>query len=147
MKVILLKSVAKLGRAGEIKEVSDGYGRNYLLPQNLAKETDKAVVHKVQAKVASQKRLAQKQMTEIDKFIKQFGNLQLEFKRKANELGHLFAQVKEEEIKEELSRLNVLSFIKTIEVPVIKATGEFFCIVYFQNGQSAKIKVVINPLS
>jgi large subunit ribosomal protein L9 len=145
MKVILLKSVSKLGRAGEIKEVSDGYGRNYLLPQNLAKETDKAVVYKVQAKIASQKRLAQKQTAEIDKFIKQFSDLQLEFKRKTNELGHLFAQVKEEEIKEELKRLNFLSLIKKVEIPVIKATGEFFCQVYFQNGQSAKIKIVINP--
>jgi len=36
MKVLLLKDVYKLGRAGEVKRVADGYGRNYLLPQGLA---------------------------------------------------------------------------------------------------------------
>ncbi len=36
MKVLLLKDVYKLGRAGEVKKVADGYGRNFLLPQNLA---------------------------------------------------------------------------------------------------------------
>ena len=36
MKVLLIKDVYKLGRAGDVKRVADGYGRNYLLPQGLA---------------------------------------------------------------------------------------------------------------
>ncbi len=36
MRVLLLKDVYKLGRAGDVKKVADGYGRNYLLPHNLA---------------------------------------------------------------------------------------------------------------
>ena len=36
MKVLLIKDVYKLGRAGDVKKVADGFGRNYLLPQGLA---------------------------------------------------------------------------------------------------------------
>nr|WP_235599654.1 50S ribosomal protein L9 [Kosmotoga sp. DU53] len=47
MKVILLKDVAKLGKKGEIKEVSDGYGRNYLIPRGLAVEATKSELSKL----------------------------------------------------------------------------------------------------
>ena len=40
MKVLLIKDVYKLGRAGDVKKVADGFGRNYLLPQGLAMLAD-----------------------------------------------------------------------------------------------------------
>jgi large subunit ribosomal protein L9 len=147
MKIILLKNVVKLGLAGEIKEVSEGYGRNYLLPNNLAKETDRAEINKVQVKLANLKINESKQNSEIEKIIKQLNTKSLVLKKQANEHGHLFAQVKKEEILTELSKMNISPQIKNIVMPIIKATGDFWCQIFFLGGKDTKFKITIKPLN
>ena len=50
MKVILLKDVKKQGKKGDVIEVSDGYGRNYLIKNNLAKVADGAALNQLKSK-------------------------------------------------------------------------------------------------
>ncbi|MBP1693249.1 MAG: rplI [Chloroflexi bacterium] len=71
MKVLLLKDVYKLGRAGDVKKVADGYGRNYLLPQGLA-----ALANQEMSGVA----------TQLDKLV-------LSFPAKAGETGKLYGSI------------------------------------------------------
>src|SRR5699024_8669405 len=64
MKVILLKDVKKQGKKGDVIEVSDGYGRNYLIKNNLAKVADGAALNQLKSKKEAEARLAKEELAE-----------------------------------------------------------------------------------
>ncbi|HBO16445.1 MAG: 50S ribosomal protein L9 [Candidatus Moranbacteria bacterium GW2011_GWE2_35_2-] len=68
MKIVLLKDVKKLGRAGEIKEVAEGYARNFLFARKLAEAATESVIqniNQVKLKQEEKKKLEQKKIQEI----------------------------------------------------------------------------------
>jgi large subunit ribosomal protein L9 len=93
MKVILLEDVSSLGKAGDLVKVSDGYGRNYLIPQKKAVlATEKSL--KV---IEHQKRLIQQRMEKAKKDAEKLGqqieNLSCTFAKTVGESGKLFGSV------------------------------------------------------
>ena len=93
MKVLLLKDVYKLGRAGDVKRVADGYGRNYLLPQGMAvlatAEALKTTV-RIREKANIQRAIVNQEM---DAVAKEISGLVLVFPAKASETGKLYGSV------------------------------------------------------
>src|SRR3989344_3830764 len=104
MRVILLQDVRKVGRKNEVKEVSDGYAKNYLLPQKLAKAADagsiKAVTHL--------KEIQQATLLESEKEAHEAGpalkGKTFAVKVKAGEKGEMFAAFNEDNLKELIER-------------------------------------------
>ncbi len=98
MKVILLSDVPKLGKKNDIKNVSDGYALNFLIPQGLVETaTPKAIkrVEIIKKQEADQRKVRQ------DLLLKNFGDLKgirVEMEKTANEKGHLFAAIHQNEI-------------------------------------------------
>jgi large subunit ribosomal protein L9 len=93
MKVLLLKDVFKLGRAGDVKKVADGYGRNYLLPQGLAVLATPGMMkqaERIGAK-ASEERTRLNQ--ELSSVAEQLEGVKLVFPVKAGETGRLYGSV------------------------------------------------------
>lgn len=93
MKVLLLKDVYKLGRAGDVKKVADGYGRNYLLPQGLAiLATPGALkqIEHIQAQASAQRAILNKEMSSV---AEQIEGLVLTFPVKAGEAGKLYGSI------------------------------------------------------
>jgi len=93
MKVLLLKDVYKLGRAGDVKKVADGYGRNYLLPQGMAVlATPEALkgAERIREKANVQRAIVNQEM---DAVAKQITGLSLTFPAKASETGKLYGSV------------------------------------------------------
>ena len=93
MEVILKEDVAKLGARGEVVNVAEGYGRNYLLPKKLAVEAtsaNKAVIE--QMKAAAVRKLA-KEKCDAELLAKQFEGVSLHVSRKAGENDALFGSV------------------------------------------------------
>lgn len=93
MKVLLLKDVYKLGRAGDVKRVADGYGRNYLLPQGMAElATNEALKmsDRIREKANVQRAIVNQEM---DAVAKQIAGLTLIFPAKASETGKLYGSV------------------------------------------------------
>lgn len=93
MKVLLLKDVYKLGRAGDVKRVADGYGRNYLLPHKLAILATPAAVkqaERIREKANVQRAIVNKEM---DTVAKQLNGLTLVFPARASEIGKLYGSI------------------------------------------------------
>ncbi len=93
MKVILLKNVAGLGQTGEIKEVKEGYGRNFLLPHGLAKNLNKQSEFIVEAQKKKRERLKAKAQDGKKKLAKKLNGKTFEIKAKADESGSLYAKI------------------------------------------------------
>lgn len=93
MKVLLIKDVYKLGRAGDVKKVADGYGRNYLLPQGLAVlATPSALkqVEQIRAQAAASRTALNQELSSVAERI---SNLVLTFPARAGETGKLYGSI------------------------------------------------------
>lgn len=103
MDILLLQDVYKLGRAGQVKKVAAGYGRNYLIPQGLALPATKTAVQQSEriAVSADKARLAMNsEMTAVAEKIK---GLQLLFPARAGETGKLYGSITTQMIADQLS--------------------------------------------
>ena len=104
MKVVFIEDVPSVAGAGEIKEVADGYGRNYLIPRKLAVLADARAMQIVEAqkrKKAQQEAETEKEMQELAKRLE---GLELAIKAKAGAKEKLYGSITNADIAEELSK-------------------------------------------
>lgn len=126
MKVILLQDVPNVGRKYEVKNVSDGFARNFLFAKKLA---EIATTQSIQAIDAKKKQDEQKKEVEKDilgKNIEALEGLKISIKEKTNEKGHLFAGIRAKEIAKILKdqkNIGIPEEIIEMEKP-IKEKGE-----------------------
>lgn len=98
MKVLLIKDVYKLGHAGDVKRVADGYGRNFLLPQGLAVLATPGAINqsgKIRAEADKQRAIVNNQMNSIAEMIK---DVKLAFAAKAGENGKMYGSVTTQDV-------------------------------------------------
>lgn len=124
MKVLLLKQVKKLGNKGDVCEVSDGYGRNYLLPNGLAKPATRDVVKQQEVDVARERHLLKKRQELYKHTINRLKNITLEVSAEAQG-EKLFAAIKADDIASALKKQQCEVDKKYIEIEKpIKKLGE-----------------------
>lgn len=107
MKVILLNDVPKLGKKGDIKEVADGYGRNFLIARGLAvlnTDTSKKILNE---QIEQNKLLDEQKRNEANELKQVLANKTLEFKVKANN-GKVSGSVSGKQIEEALKKENII---------------------------------------
>ena len=104
MKVILLKDVKGTGKKGEIKEVSDGYARNFLLKKGVAVEANQANMKESDEKSKSKERKALIEYEEAVLLGKQMENVNIQIEVKSGEGGRLFGSITSKEIAEQLKK-------------------------------------------
>ncbi|NIM93214.1 MAG: 50S ribosomal protein L9 [Anaerolineales bacterium] len=124
MKVLLLEDVYKLGRAGDVKKVADGYGRNYLIPQGLAVLATPGAMKRADyiREVAAERR-AQLNL-ELGSVAERFESLKLFFPVKAGETGRLYGSVTPTMIADAInSETNTEIDRKQIDTQPIKQLG------------------------
>lgn len=104
MKVIFLQDVKGKGKKGEVKNVSDGYARNYLFPNNLAVEATKGNLKELEQQKKATEKKAQKQLEEAKQLKEKLENEKIEIKAKAGEGGRLFGAVSTKQIADTLKK-------------------------------------------
>ena len=93
MKVILLQNVAKTGRKYEVKEVSDGYALNYLIPNKLAKIATTSALRELETEKLQQEHSEKKKEKGLIQSIEQLKDSVISISAKINEEGKLFAGI------------------------------------------------------
>lgn len=126
MKVIFVKDVKNVAKAGEIKEVKEGYARNFLFKNGLAIEATEANLNNLKRK-KEQEALAEKnKLEEAKNLSEKLSKVVLTLKRKAGEKGRLFGAITNTEIAEELEKIGLNIDKKLIELKnPIKEIGEY----------------------
>lgn len=104
MEVILLQDVKKTGKKGEIKEVSDGYARNFLIKKGLAKEATVGAKKELEAKNQARKREEKEEFEEAKKQKEILEDNPIEILEKASEDGRLFGSITTKQIAEQVKK-------------------------------------------
>lgn len=125
MKILLLKDVYKLGHAGDVKKVADGYARNFLIPQGFATLATNAAV-KMAEEIRNHANALREQMKgEMMSVAERIQGLQLAFPMKAGETGKLYGSITPQMIVDEINRQANASIDRhLIEVSPIRTLGE-----------------------
>ena len=104
MKVILLKDVKGTGKKGEVKEVSDGYAKNFLLPKKIAVVADNTNVKELNEKNKAKENKAQKEYEAAVELGKKMEDMAVTIYSKAGDGGRLFGSITSKDIEEELKK-------------------------------------------
>jgi len=145
MKVLLIKDVYKLGRAGDIKKVADGYGRNFLLPQGFAVLATEGAMKQVE-KIKSQAEIRRNaQNEELKGIADQIKEQTLIFPAKAGETGKLYGSIPTQDIATALSekiRLEVKR--QQVDTQPIRTLGEFTARVRLTMDLVPEVKIIVH---
>ena len=147
MKIILLRDIKNLGKKGEIKQVADGYARNFLLPQKSAIAATAGVIKDLQSSENKKQDKQNKVVKNLSGYKNKLENKGITIKAKANKEGHLFAGVGADIIVETLEKQKNLKIAeKNVKIKhKIKTLGEYIIIAKVGKDE-AKVKVIIEKL-
>lgn len=144
MKIILLEDIATLGRRGEVRDVADGYARNYLLPQKLALTATAPNLKNLHSIKARQDSQAAKNLAQAQEQAQVIEGLHLAVSRQASDEDRLFGSVGRNDIAAFLAqnRVDIERRRIGLDEP-IKALGEFSVPIRLHPEVTAQLKVTV----
>ena len=143
MKVILLKDVKGTGKKNEVKEVSDGYARNYLLPKKLAVPADNTNMKELNEKNKSKELKAQKEYETAVELGKKMEELNVVIYAKAGDGGRLFGSITSKDIAEQIKKQHNIEVDKrkiTLDEP-IRVLGSRFVDIKIHQKVTTRLRV------
>jgi len=146
VKLLLKKSIKSVGKVGDVVEVSAGYARNYLLPQELAVLPTAGNIKKVEAirqEIERQERERREQQAAL---IKQLEGVEVTLERRTNEQGHLYGAVSATDISKSLQSQGFNIQAEDISLPGrLDHVDTYIAKVRFADDLAADVKVWVAP--
>ncbi len=142
MKVILLGDIRGLGKRNDVKEVSGGYARNFLLPKKLAEAATGAALKRMAELKSKMDAEHEKLVTKLKAEAEKIKNEKLFFKVKTGEKGEVFGSVTARDIERELAERGVPRAEAELKKP-LKALGEHAVEINFGEGIKTDIRVLL----
>lgn len=144
MKVMLVKDVYKLGRAGDIKKVADGYGRNFLIPQGLAMLATAGALKQAE-KIRAQAEIRRTELnSELKDLATHINGVVLNFGAKAGETGKLYGSITTQDVAtaiQEQTRYEVKK--QQIDMQPIRNLGEYKARVRLTMDLIPEVKIIV----
>lgn len=146
MKIILRKDVEKLGEAGALATVKDGYARNYLIPQGFAVAATPGELKMWEHNQAVKARKVERQERELQSFADKIAGVTLTFEARAGEGGRLFGSVTAADVADKLSQAvgEEIDRRKVVLADPIRSTGEHTVTVNVIGKLRPQVKVIVN---
>ncbi len=146
MKVILTADVAKIGKSGELKDVAQGFARNYLIPQNLAVPAAGGAYRAWQHDIASREEKRRREREEAEIAANRINSTTLTMGVKVGEGGKLYGSITAKEIADALGRRGIVVDRHKIELDEpLKALGTYKVAVKVYAGMTPEVTVVVEP--
>lgn len=144
MKVLLTKDVYKLGRAGDVKKVADGYGRNFLIPQGmavLATEGALKQADRIRQKAAESRAIVNEEMAVVAQAL---GKVQLSFGARAGETGKLYGSITSQDVADQIQqKTGHVIKRQMIDMQPLRTLGEHIVHVRLTMDLIPEVKVVV----
>lgn len=145
MKVVLIKDMIGLGKTGDVKEVADGYARNFLLRRNLALPAVRSSLSTIETQLRREVRERQQHAEELARLAQTIEGLSIELKAKVMEEDRLYGSIRDHHIADELKRLTGIDIERTsieMEQP-IRQLGTYDLTVRLTRDLAPKIRVTV----
>jgi len=147
MQVVLLKDVKRLGKAGEVRNVADGYARNYLLPNGLAKPATAGAIREAQEQAESQARRAARELSQAQTLAEALSGLSLTFRARAGTSGHLYGSITTADIAAEIQKQSgkTVDRRKIVLQEPIRSVGTYQVPIRLAGEVAAQVRVTVEP--
>lgn len=144
MKIILMEDVPALGKRGEVREVANGYARNYLLPKKMALPATPGNVKNLEHLKRQRERAESKVREAAQATADRIAGLTLSVATRASDDGRLFGSVSVQDIVEFLGRNQLTVEKRRVQLDeAIKAIGEYEVPIRLQQDVAATLKVSV----
>ena len=146
MKVLLIKDVKSLGKKGEIKEVKEGYGQNFLIGKGFAKKATDEVIEAWKKEQAEAKAKEEAEIAQLKEIEKKLANISVKLSKKLGANGSLYGAVTKDEIAHALEEQHAIMIDKKhieLEKNAIKGTGKYEVSAKLGHGIHAKMSVEV----
>ncbi|MCU0483338.1 MAG: 50S ribosomal protein L9 [Chloroflexi bacterium] len=146
MKVILTSDVAKIGKSGELKDVADGFARNYLLPQKLAVPAAGGAYRAWQHDIASREEKRKRERAEAEIAANRISSTTLTMGVKVGEGGKLYGSITAQDISDALGRRGITVDKHKIELEhPLKSLGTYKVAIKVYSGMTPEVTIVVEP--
>ncbi len=146
MKVILTTDVAKLGKSGEMKDVTDGYARNFLIPHKLAVPAAGGAYRAWQHDIASREEKRQRERGEAEIAATRIASTTLTMGVKVGEGGKLYGSITAQDIADALGRRGITVDKHKIDLDQpLKSLGTYKVAIRVYTGMTSEVTIIVEP--